>query len=151
MTRWLLPLLVAMLGACREEAPVKPALKVSHDAQALAARVTLPFAIAEGHWAVKAVGEAGGVPGPSDTVLYAFVVAADAGAPPAGAASEIRVPEEVAIAILPGSVLASGRKVGADIVVTGTREDPAPFSRVPYHGSKALRLGFGVLLVLHTR
>jgi hypothetical protein len=132
---------------------------VRTDLSLLRTRITVPPGIGAATWTVVAVGTPGSTaPGPTDTRLYAFLqpepgggAAMEAALGPATGSQAAHLPESIAAAILPSTLLVALPQEGDGRRVEGAAYDPTVFNRLPYEGIFAVRLGDGVLVLLQTR
>ena len=155
--------LLALLGACsstsspsRTEANKVPMTSPKTDLNALARWMTLPPGTRSARWLVRARGVANpSVPGPTDTVLTAYLEidpaswAAVEAAMPAGPVSELEIADELAAALLPAATSLPERK-GAR-VVAGPSYKLGDLPRSPYVGEVAVRYRDGLVLQLFSQ
>jgi hypothetical protein len=131
----------------------------SSDIAALAQRVRLPVGVSAARWFVRARRPPGSrlVPGPTDTVLIAYVTLTPSGW--AAAAPLIkqlepvtkRISVEDARALLPPATLSSLPTDGMRVELTGIPLDLSPLDTAIYHPSAGLRIGDGFFASFYTR
>lgn len=163
----LLPILVVALfclQACDNSnpapsTPTQPAMIVRDDLALLRTRINLPQTVTSAKWTVLPAGTAGSnVPGPTDTILYAYLTST--GAQPAGFGAQpkpgapqesVSVPSEVAQAIIPQDQLGAVLKKPGSYHLQGTAYDASYFDGQTYRGKAAILVGSGMLVVLQSQ
>ena len=136
-----------------------PTSAPSSDLAALAQRVRLPAGAAGARWFVRARRREGSrlVPGPTDTVLIAYVTLTASGWAAAAplvkqsAPRASKIPVEDARALLPPAMLASLPSDGSRVTLTGVPLDLSSLDSSLYHPGGALRIGDGFLASFYTR
>ncbi len=166
--KWLPPvLLIALLlliAACDGTNPAppnggQPTVEVRDDLPLLRTRINLPTTVTGAKWTVQPLGTSTSeVPGPTDTVLYAYLIANDDqplsfGAQPRQGSPQqsITLPTGVAEAIIPASELNSVVKKPGTYQMHGLAYDPSYFDLGSYRGLFAIKLANGMLVAMQTQ
>ena len=154
----------ALLNACdgcdRTSPPVKQAKPASRDIRTdlsiLGKVINLPSGTRAGRLAVLPRGGEG--LGPSDSVAYVYLEL-DAGGlkalePQGGASAQaatLELPEDVARALLPPSLLPSSAPVNGSWSIEGDALDAESLGRMPYQVDEAIRVASGLVVIASTR
>ncbi len=145
---------LSLFAGCRSAAREVP-LRVHTDVAGLAERLSLPVGVRSARWLVVASGSSGSLaPGPTDTTLFALVeLEGDAWTALQGRAGTAtqEVPEEVARVLFVPDALAALQAHAGGRRIQGRRYDVQAWSKNPYSGDEALRLGDALFLAMTTR
>ena len=160
----LIILLIILSTACDNTNPAppnnaQPTVEVRDDLPLLRTRINLPATVIGAKWTVLPLGSSTtGVPGPTDTILYAYLTASDDqplsfGAQPRQGSPQqsITLPTDVAEAIIPANESSNVVKKPGTYQMHGIAYDPSYFELGSYRGLFAIKLNNGMLVALQTR
>jgi hypothetical protein len=152
-----------LITACGIDKPTftkinSPVITLQTDINLLSQYITIPEGVKAVDWVVVPLGNAESVvPGPTDTVIYAFVTfknnnwSSIKGLSVTNLNSSIaELPEKIAEKIIPATELKKLVRNQDKIRVEGTRYNSNYFNKGAYRGIYAVQIGDGLLICLQT-
>lgn len=152
-----------LITACGIDKPAftkinSPVITLQTDISLLSQYITIPEGVKAVDWVVVPLGNTQTVvPGPTDTVIYAFVTfknnnwSSVKGLSVTNLNTSItELPEKIAQKIIPTTELKKLARKEDKIRVEGTHYNPTYFNKGAYRGIYAVQIGDGLLICLQT-